>query len=354
MVGESVVGGELHCVNSKQRLDSPASAAFVDIIDCGDISATPVKGKGAMVGGRWTTVESLASHLSADDAREAGQHLKLRHIAQTASSQRAVFPAVMEQTGFKDVVLGVEQLTDWAVRSFFERQRSGASSAEAPSAMETSVACAQRDEYLTKYLADCKLGKGMTMADHLQLAAVFSYTRSGVIELPEQLLRYDFLPAELYAPLLDTLEEHFSGAAVFMMKVKLCAAEAGGANLGGFEKVAATLDVVTDEYIYKLKYGADITHQDLLELALCGWIWNHSPQAPLGLSVQGPRKLRALQYRTGELMEVVSTPEHLQSLASVLLAAHMLDAKLPQTLDGFLALCEECKARPFPRRRIVH
>ena len=130
-----------------------------------------------------------------------------------------------------------------------------------------------------------------------------------------------------------------------------------GESLGGPQalakvspmEVTGRIDAVTPEFIYELKCTGAIEAEHLLQLALYGWLWNVVP-AGTGqpcAATHGPRRLRLLNFRTGELRELTSSPAELAQAARVLIEEYLRGD--PDISDAdFLRACTEDRA-PFLR-----
>ena len=114
-------------------------------------------------------------------------------------------------------------------------------------------------------------------------------------------------------------------------------------------QVGGRIDAATPDAIWELKCTGGIDAQHLLQLALYGWLWNTLP-AGTGqpcAATHGPRRLLLLNFRTGEVREVTSSPEELAQVARVLMEACLRGD--PNITDAeFLHNCEQLRA-PFVR-----
>jgi hypothetical protein len=106
---------------------------------------------------------------------------------------------------------------------------------------------------------------------------------------------------------------------------------------------------VNDNAYYELKCTDALEEKHLLQLALYGWLWNVLP-AGTGqacAATHGARRLRLLNFRTGELLEVTSSPQELEQAARVLMEDYLRGD--PNASDAaFLAECQRLRA-PFLR-----
>ena len=192
-----------------------------------------------------------------------------------------------------------------------------------------------------------------SMADYLRLAAVYGYVTGGFVAKPAQIKDFDWLTAELSQALLGIIDAHLGGEkAAYEVGVLL-----NGEKLGGPAQVAKVspmevtgrIDAVTSDFIWELKCTGDIEVEHLLQLALYGWLWNVLP-AGTGqacAATHGPRRLRLLNFRTGEVREITSSPAELAQAARVLMEEYLRgDPDL--TDEVFLRDCSRHRA-PFQR-----
>jgi hypothetical protein len=114
-------------------------------------------------------------------------------------------------------------------------------------------------------------------------------------------------------------------------------------------EVTGRLDAVTSDFIWELKCTGDIEMEHLLQLALYGWLWNVLP-AGTGqacAATHGARRLRLLNFRTGEVREITSSPTELAQVARVLMEEYLRgDPNLSD--EVFLQNCQRHRT-PFLR-----
>ena len=195
--------------------------------------------------------------------------------------------------------------------------------------------------------------KAVKMSDYLQLAAVYGYVTGGFQAKPAQIKDFEWLTPDLAQPMLDIIAKHLGGEKVaYEVSVLLTAAKLGSRkDVTKFSPMEVTgrLDAVTAEFIYEMKCTSGIEAVHLLQLALYGWLWNTVP-AGTGqacAATHGPRRLRLLNFRTGEMRELTSSPAELAQAARVLIEEYLRGD--PNISDAaFLRGCAEDRA-PFLR-----
>ncbi len=184
-----------------------------------------------------------------------------------------------------------------------------------------------------------------SMPDFLRLAAIYGYVTGGFTAKPEQIRRYDWLPPALHEPLLAVLATHLGGTAVeYEIKLEYAPGAGTADAFGGNVHVSGRMDALTAEYIYELKCVHELKPEHLLQLALYGWLW-HAVAGGSGqpcAATHGARRLRLLNFRTGELLELVSTPEELGHVARVLVEAY-LRGEPALSDDVFVAQCAQAQ-----------
>ena len=238
----------------------------------------------------------------------------------------------------------VAELNGLAVPAFYESKTTGKCSMQKHCLDELAIG--------DTYHAVAKR-KPVKMSDYLQLAAVYGYVTGGFQAKPAQIKDFDWLTPDLAQPMLDIIAKHLGGEKVaYEVSVLLTAEKLGSPkDVTKFSPMEVTgrLDAVTAEFIYEMKCTGSIEAVHVLQLALYGWLWNTVP-AGTGqacVATHGPRRLRLLNFRTGELLELTSSPAELAQAARVLIEEYLRGD--PNISDAaFLRGCAEDRA-PFLR-----
>ena len=248
----------------------------------------------------------------------------------------------------EEVVLmeDVSELNGLAVPAFYESKTTGKLSS-----MQRH--CIEELAIGDTYHAVAKR-KPVSMADYLQLAAVYGYVTAGFQAKTAQIKDYDWLTPDLSQPMLDIIAKHLGGEKVAYEDSVLLTAEKLGSktNVTKFSPMEVTgrIDAVTAEFIYEMKCTSSIEAEHVLQLALYGWLWNSLP-AGTGqacAATHGPRQLRLLNFRTGELLQLTSSPAELAQAARVLVEEYLRGD--PDISDAaFLQGCKKHRA-PFLMR----
>ena len=246
----------------------------------------------------------------------------------------------------EDTVLmeDVAELNGLAIPAFYENKTTGKCSMQTHSLNELAIG--------DTYHAVAKR-KPVKMSDYLHLAAVYGYVTGGFQAKPAQIKDFDWLTPDLAQPMLDIVAKHLGGEKVAYEVSVLLSAE----KLGSRKAVSAVspmevtgrIDAITSDFIYEMKCTSGIEAVHLLQLALYGWLWNTLP-AGTGqacAATHGPRRLRLLNFRTGELRELASSPAELAQAARVLIEEY-LRSNSNISDEAFLRGCTKDRA-PFLR-----
>jgi hypothetical protein len=322
------------------------ASAHLNIVTCGTLEKAPPEEFKAPSN---PSVTRLTQYLTEREMSEAMRCVRTKTLREP--HQDVPVPLRVKTTGGTSEE--VSELNGLAVPALFEAQ----STRRASSMQEMCITELPR---VGSYSSEAQL-KLTTISDYLRIAAIYGFVTGGFLSKPEQIKSYDWLTPELCEPLLAVLREHLGSksaktAAQFEVPVLLPPAEAGFAV-----QVAGRLDALTEDAIFELKCTREISDEHLLQLVLYGWMWDNMPSTvPAGDSrdkkaertqqcadSRGPRRLLLLNFRTGELREVVSTPAERERVARVLVQAYLRgDPKLDDVT--FLANCAAAK-KPFLR-----
>ena len=238
----------------------------------------------------------------------------------------------------------VSELNGLAVPAFYESKTTGKCSMQEHCVYELAIG--------DTYHAVAKR-KPVKMSDYVHLAAVYGYVTGGFQAKPAQIKDFNWLTPDLTQPMLDIIEKHMGGEKVaYEVSVLLTAKRLGSrkdVTKHSPMEVTGRIDAVTSDFIYEMKCTSGIEAVHLLQLALYGWLWNTLP-AGTGqacAATHGPRRLRLLNFRTGELRELTSSPAVLAQAARVLIEEYLRGD--PDISDAdFLRACTEDRA-PFLR-----
>ena len=301
---------------------------------------------GAQTASGWSTasVTRLTRFLTEASITEAMRFVRTQVVQEPL--QRISVP-LRVATPSDDVMLmeDVSELNGLAVPAFYESKSTGKMSS-------MQQHCISELPIGDPYHATAK-SKPKSMADYLRLAAVYGFVTGGFVAKPAQIKDYDWLTPELSQALLGIIDAHLGGEKVAYEVAVLL----NGEKLGGPTQVAKVspmevtgrLDAVTSDFIWELKCTGDIEVEHLLQLALYGWLWNVLP-AGTGqpcAATHGSRRLRLLNFRTGEVREITSSPAELAQVARVLMEEYLrADPNLSD--EVFLRDCQRHR-KPYLR-----
>ena len=332
LIGEETEGGTLPFLT--MILNTP----YLQVQTVGPLRKKP---DSQQQGWSKASVTRLTRFLTDATISEALRYVRTR-VVQAATENIPVPLRVKTQGEEAVLVEEVSELNGLAVPAMYESKSTGKmSSMQQYCISELPIG----DSY-----HDAAKKKTVTMADYLRLAAVYGYVTGGFVSKPTQLKDFDWLTPDLAQPLLGVIDAHLGGqkidyeAAVLLTALSVGSREAI-AKVSPME-VTGRIDAVSPEFIYELKCTGAIESEHLLQLALYGWLWNVLP-ADTGqkcAATHGPRKLRILNFRTGELLEVTSSPAELAQAARVLIEEY-LRGDPDHSDDDFLQNCGEHKAK---------
>ncbi len=279
------------------------------------------------------SVTQLTRYLTEAELRDAMQFVHTREVH--AEQQDVRVPGRIKTTD--TLSEDVSELNGLAVPAFFEAQTTGQMSA-------MQVQCLEQLSSGHAYRAEVARELG-DMNDFLRLAAIYGFVTGGFLAKPEQIKQYGWLPPAVCEPLLAVLRQHLAGLPVDY-EVSL-----DNLHAHGRVEVCGRADAMTSEHIYELKCVRELTDEHKLQLVLYGWLWDEMPDAEKNklrsVGTTGPRALRLLNFRTGELLEMTSTAAERAHVARVLIEAYLRgEPKLDDTV--FLQKCVKNRT-PFLR-----
>ena len=332
LVGHGAIGHEI------AFLHNAVPSEFLDVVPC----SGALKRQDLPDDEGWSTatVSRLTRYLSEETQRDAMRYVRTVTLHEAQRDTKVPLRIDSSQDG---VALSedVAELNGLAVPAFFEQQTTG-------KMCSLQAACIADFAGGHQYLEEAHK-RPQDMRDYLRLAAIYSYVTGGFKAKPEQIRDYGWLTAEMYTPLLDELKTHLGALKTdFEVPLELTPDKSKGMVSSAME-VKGRMDALTEEHIYELKCTQAVTPEHLLQLALYGWLWAVAPKAAgqKCAATHGPRALRLLNFRTGELRELTSTPPMLGAIARILIEAYLCgDPDLSD--DVFLRRCAAAK-QPFLR-----
>jgi len=174
---------------------------------------------------------------------------------------------------------------------------------------------------------------------HLRLATIYSFTQSGFLSKPQLIQKYDWISLGQAEECIKVLSSHLTGKVLYESSVDYTRRfpfpplpdspedvkideESSAASVS----IKGRIDAITpDGILWELKCVNRLDPEHLLQLAVYAWIVLRQG----GVDVKRKKKrkpikgYRLLNMRTGELLELVSSFEEIESAVSLLVEKHL-------------------------------
>ena len=290
------------------------------------------------------TVTRLCKYLPENLAALAASFLKTRQLvppfqSPSLESHVETSPGLVEE---------VYELNGLAIPALFERRKTQKPSTiqeEACFELTTSIKEERSvsSNVTLSLLEETEKTYGVNdVSAHLRLATIYSYTQSGFLSKPQLIQKYDWLSLGQAEECIKVLSSHLTGKVIYEYSVdytrrfpfpplpddpedveideEICAAAS--------VSIKGRIDAITpDGVLWELKCVNRLDPEHLLQLAVYAWIVQR--RGGVDATQKKKRKLkpikgyRLLNMRTGELLELVSSFDEIESAVSLLVEKHI-------------------------------
>lgn len=180
------------------------------------------------------------------------------------------------------------------------------------------------------------------VSQFLRLAAISAFVNNGFVAKPYEIKDYTWVTDSKCKEMLAVLNRHLPpGTAEYETEVELKTTWPLGESSGLGLTVTGMIDAWDhDDAIWELKCTGSIEDTHLLQLALYGWLLGFQDQATGAMAsrpeAQGKREIKVkpsynrrlllLNFRTGQLVEILSSADDLAEVATILIDNYLRGA----------------------------